>query len=149
MVTRTFGTFLRGTSVLPWLLAYTPKLLTKKTKWHPQARHGQIALKQWPLISQGPGSIATIMHAYYNIVGIWKQWGSYSLTAAQNITAVTPSNRWIHFLLSFLWPPTSKSLYTSPLFLFSPTGLPIIIITELFVCNFNHSINELHYQKFL
>lgn len=49
---------------------------------------------------------------------------SYSLIAAQNITAETPSNRWIHFLLSFLCPPTSKSLYTSPLFLFSPTGLP-------------------------
>lgn len=43
--------------------------------------------------------------------------------AAQNITAVTPSNRWIHFLLSFLCPPTSYNLYTSPLFLFSPTGL--------------------------
>lgn len=55
----------------------------------------------------------------------WNEyWWSYSLMAAQNITAVTPSKRWIHFRLSFLWPPTSKSLYTSPLFLFSPTGLP-------------------------
>lgn len=64
------------------------------------------------------------LHAHRASRDKWKQRHSYSLIAAQNITAETPSNRWIHFLLSFLWPPTSKSLYTSPLFLCSPTGLP-------------------------
>lgn len=65
------------------------------------------------------------------IEGTYINMQTYSLMAAQNITAVTPSKRWIHFLLSFLWPPTSYNLYTSPLFLLSPTGLgrpPFIFI---------------------
>ena len=77
--------------------------------------------------------------------------------ATQNITAETPSNKWIHFLLSFLWPPTSKSLWTSPLFLFSPTGLQnskdiTIYVDKQFYtvclnwCYYNFFFNRCYYK---
>ena len=49
------------------------------------------------------------------VIGVSSTW-SYSLIAVKKMTAFTPSNAWIHFLLSDLWPPTSIILEIEEVF---------------------------------
>lgn len=56
--------------------------------------------------TKGADTCASVLTVVSSSCSTW----SYPLSATQKIMAVTSSKQWIHFFLSDLWPPTSKSL---------------------------------------